>query len=188
MAAPGDDIRLALSIAGSTEFIAVGDYLALSEAQRASVPVTPSWSVLSLVVGGEERWGSRLTLGALGVLVTQFVPAAARLEHGERAVLRAAVFDVPAVLLLLLEPDGEDSVVTTPAVTDDLPDASWTPDGPHGDSLYAFVAAHRDRLIDAGRLRGVMPQHIGRALASAALRREAALGAAVMAIVGPGRC
>ena len=164
------------------------DFLALSEAERASVPVTPSWSVLSLIVDGEERWGSRLTLGALGVLLAQFAPAATRLEHGERAVLRAAVFDVPEVLLLLLEPDGEDGVVAVPAVTRDLPDPSWTPDGPHGDSLYAFVAEHRDRLVDAGRVRGVMPQRIGRALASAALRREAEIGAAVMAIVGPGRC
>ena len=89
------------------------------------------------------------------------------------------MFDVPEVLLLLLEPDGEDGIVAVPAVTSDLPDPSWTPDGPHGDRLYAFVDAHRDRLVEAGRVRGVVPQRIGRALASAALRREAGIGADV---------
>lgn len=187
MAAPREDIRLALS-SGNSDVIAVADLLALPDAERASISVTPSWCVLSLIVDGEDRWGPRLSLGALGVVVAQLAQAATRLEHGELAVVRAGVFDVPEVLLLLFEPDGADGVVAAPGVTKALPDPSWTADGPHAGRLYAFVAEQRDRLVEAGRVRQVAPQQIGRWVASAALRREAQLGAAAVALLGPGRC
>lgn len=188
MAASREDIRLALSSGSSSDVIAVADLLALADAERTSISVTPSWCVLSLIVDGEDRWGPQLSLGALGVVVAQLAQAATRLERGELAVLRAGVFDVPEVLLLLFEPIGEDGVVATPGVTKALPDPSWTADGPHAERLYAFVGEQRDRLVEAGQVRQVAPERIGRSMASAALRREARLGAAAVALLGPGRC
>lgn len=188
MAAPADDIRLALYRGTSAELVTVADYLALPDAERASLAVSPSWCTLSLIVDGSDRWGARLSLGALGVVVAQLAPAAARLEHGERAIVRAAVFDVAGALLLLFEPAADGEVAVTLAATDELPDPSWTPGERNGERLYAFVGEHRDRLVEAGRAREVAPQRIGRAVAAAALRREAELGTAAVALLGPGSC
>ena len=188
MALPADDIRLALFRGSSAELVSVADLLAMSGGERGSADASPSWSTLSLIAGGEDRWGARLSLGALSVVVAQLEQAASHLDNGERAVLRGGVFDVPNVLLLLLEPDGAGGVVATLGATDDLPDPSWTADGPHGDELYAFVDEHRNRIVEAGRAWTVAPQRIRRTAAVDALRREAELGTAAVALLGPGSC
>jgi hypothetical protein len=159
--------------------------LALTPEQRAAEGVSPKWSALSLVVDGHERWGSQLSIGALGPIVAQLPQAADRLERGELAVLRAAVFDVPPASFVIFEPAG-DAVVAVVGASPELSDPVWMPDGPAADGLYAFVAEHREELVAALRSEAIAPQTIDRETAAACLRREAELGARVVALLGSG--
>lgn len=180
-----DGLRLALYRGASAEIITLADYLALEPGGRRACEVSPSWSTMSLVAGGDERWGAQLSLGALGLLVAQLPQARSRLEAGQRAVIRSAVFDVPQALFLLFEPE-DGAAVATLAMTDELPATSWLPHEPPGGQLYAFVEEHRQRLVDAGTAGGIVPQTLGLASLCADLAREAELGQQVVALLGEG--
>jgi hypothetical protein len=177
------DIRLALFRGPSGEIVTLDEWLRLPPDERGDV--SPSWSALSLVIDDDERWGARLSLGALGPLVAQLPQAAERLERGEPAVLRAAVFDVPLASFLLFEPEG-DLVVASLGGSPELSDPRWMPYGTAADELYAFVAAHRDELVATLQAEDVPPQSIDRAVVVACLRREAALGERAVELLGSG--
>lgn len=181
------DLRLAMYRGRSARIISLGDYLALDPAGRAAAEVDPSWCTMSLIVDGEDHWGPLLGLGALGVVVAQLPQAADRVEAGQLAIVRAAVFDMPVAVFLVFEPAGRDVVVAV-ASTEKLSDPIWMPNGPRSDALYALVAEDRDALVAPGQEGGIEPQTLPRSVVSACLRRELSLGREVVSLIGEGSC
>lgn len=147
--------------------------------------MSSSWSTVSLVVDDVERWGPLLSLGALGVVVAQLPQAADRAERGERAVVRAGVFDTPDALFLVLEP-GQDHIVLTIGISSELSDPIWLPTGTRIDTFYAMVDEHHQMLVSAGKATGIAPQALPRRLVVTALRREFELGNKAIALLGEG--
>ncbi len=182
MTAPRGDLRLALFVGADARIVTVADVLAAADAGRPLPDVSPSFASMSLVLDGTERWGARLSLGALGVLVRQLPPARARLADRMPALVRAGVMDVPAAGYVLFEPAGDD-VVGSLARTHDLAVTAWFPDGSHGDELYAYVAEHREELVSESV---VEPQRMTRLGLLEDLERETALGRRAVELLGPG--
>lgn len=181
----GDDLRLALFRGASAELITLDELLELAPEARADLEVSPSWSAVSLIVSGEERWGPRLSLGALGVLVGQLPQAVERLAQDRLAVVRSGIFDVPDALFLLFWPEGHETVRVSLGMTDDIEVSAWVADGPAADRLYSWVEDHLDEL-DAAAGDEVPPYFLQTELVLRALRREALLGRKAVDLLGPG--
>jgi hypothetical protein len=182
MTAPRGDLRLALFVGADAKIVTVADVLADHDAGRPLPAVSPNFASMSLVLGGTERWGVRLSLGALGVVVRQLPPARARLADGVPALVRAGVLDVPTAGYVLFEP-ADDEVVASLAGTQDRAVTGWFPDGPHGDELYDYVAEHRDELV---REAVVEPQRMARLGLLEDLERETTTGRKAIELLGPG--
>jgi hypothetical protein len=181
------DLRLALYLGAGAEIITAQDYLALPDSRRPP-EVSPSWCTLSLVVDGREKWGPLLSLGALGPIVAQMVPAAERIDAGQRALIRAAVFDVPLAVFLLFEPvspPAEAIYMARVAATHALSDPVWMPNGPGAGNVYGYVAEHHDEMTGSGAA-DIEPCPVPRSALSSSLRREAAFGAEIVTFLGPG--
>ena len=150
--------------------------------------VSPSWCTFSLIIGGREKWGPQLSLGAVGTVVAQLVPAAERIEAGQSALIRAAVFDVPVAVFLLFEPASpstEDTYLARVAASEALSDPVWMPNGPGADHVYGYLEEHHDEMTGSSAV-GIEPCPIPRSTLGSSLRREASLGAEIVALLGPG--
>lgn len=181
------DLRLSLFLGSSAEIITLAEFLALEPVDRVRVKVSPDWACVSLLLDGVEQWGPRLSFGALGPLVEQLLPAAARLQRAERAVICAGASDGPVSEYIVLDPaNGE--VTAAIAAFDANESWDWLPPTMQGDDLYAFIDTHLDRMIGAGSsLRNLRPVHVDRAAIMQALVREAALGRRAIEALGFGR-
>lgn len=109
-------------------------------------------TVFRLRAGGAERLGDRWCLGELSRLVPQLLEAARRLERGERALVRSAVDDELHVPYLMLEPAGEEVLVSVFLIRE--PSVRHLYPAPVGDAgsserLYAYVEAEREHLLSA---------------------------------------
>lgn len=175
-----DDLRLALFAGSSTDIVDVATVLAMTPADRALRGVDTRRACISLVAGGEERWGPQLSFGPLGPIVDQLGGAADRLADGELAVIRAG--DAPVTELVVLEPDGDVTTASVVATSD--PDVRLlTP----GAGLTGFVAEHLGEMVELGQtIRGLAPVGVVAAAVVAALRREAALGRRAVEVLGRG--
>lgn len=182
-----DDFHLALYRGASADTIAVDDYLALNADARAGVAADLDMATISLIVDGQERIAHLASLGPLAALVPQLEPARARLSRRDPALVRSGVVDLDDGHYLLFEPDPSGDRVNVSVVsTDARPESSWFPHGPHGDALYAHVAAHRSALLARTRAAGALPVELpmDRDRLLAALAREAKSGAALLASPG----
>lgn len=177
-----DDLRLALFIGSSADIITLAEYLALDAAARSGLEVSPDWACISLLADGKEQWGPRLSFGALEPLVSQFAPAAERLQHGKQAVICAEDLGAPVTEYVVFSPEQNKVVAATAAYDPDEHGGVLPP--AQEDEFYRFVAVHLDAMIEAGtRLRELRPVPVDRAAVVTALLREAEIGAQALEIL-----
>ncbi len=183
---PAGDLQLGLFIGSSADIVTLDQFLRLEAGRRAELDVTPSAACISLEIDGQERWGPRLSFGALGMLVDQLLPARDRLRDCRRAVIRAGGFDGPVNEYVVLDPHGP-VLTATVAATDAEAVWLWLPMGPDADALYTFVDEHLATMLEMGQqIRDIAPVTAGTDAIIAALEREAERGAAAVALLGPG--
>lgn len=175
---PTDDFQIRLYRGPSFETLGLAEYRALADAERRALPDPALHVTLALTIDGAERFHAR-GFGPLERLVAQLAPARDRLAAGAPALIRSGVLDVPEGQYLLFEPIDTAAVRVSTILFDELPERGWFPDEEHGDALYRFVAAQRDRVVGAAR--EVWPElaelAMDRARLAAALAREAAAAA-----------
>jgi hypothetical protein len=182
-----NDLRLAVFSGQSGDIVTLGDYLALGPAQTSLSDITPSYACISLVIDGAERWGPNLSFGALGLLAAQFPQARDRLERGDRAVIRGAVFDSSVIEYVVFDPTGDGSVLAATAATDALEPWLWLPHEQEGTELYKFIDDHFEEMLAMGfTLRELPPIHVDLKIIARALDRESGLAKRVIELIGPG--